>query len=164
MTRCVIPSPCDAKFHHPTRVASQDRARSALLSVDDFLGDGAPEAGAAHQVDVPSPKPRGTARRCAPARARECRAPYRSRSRWKWPLTALAFTRTSPVSVNLMAFPTRLSSTWSGAAHHRRSLMIRGYVLSWARGPRLVSVGQPAITNSHCAGSSLGHGLMRRCL
>src|SRR5215831_2741967 len=28
-----------------------------------------------------------------------------------WPLTVLAITRTSPVSVNLMALPTRLSST-----------------------------------------------------
>src|SRR5215470_8372289 len=30
----------------------------------------------------------------------------------KWPLTDLAVTRTSPVSVNLIALPTRLSSTW----------------------------------------------------
>src|SRR5215471_8580204 len=30
----------------------------------------------------------------------------------KWPLTALAVTRTSPVSVNLMALPTRLRTTW----------------------------------------------------
>src|SRR5215467_1986549 len=30
----------------------------------------------------------------------------------KWPFPALAVSRTSPVSVNLIAFPTRLRSTW----------------------------------------------------
>ena len=56
----------------------------------------------------------------------------------KLPLSAFAVTRTTPVAVNLMALPTRLSSTWVRRCSSPRRL--RGYVFA----PRAARVQEPA--------------------
>ena len=58
-------------------------------------------------------RPAGTPRRSAPAPRPGCPGPVSATATENIPLATLAAMRTSPASVNLMALPTRLSSTWA---------------------------------------------------
>ena len=84
---------------------------AAAMHLDDLLGDGEPEPGAALGLGVGAVD---LMELLEDARLLfgGMPGPVSVTLTAKWPFAALAVTRTSPASVNLMALPTRLSSTW----------------------------------------------------